>query len=737
MVLENDGQRAVFVGGTAIHIYDAHDRGAEAAAVALLAHARVASDVALGEAFGIHRNTVGRLEHRLEEAGMAGVVPAKPGPKGPHKVSPAVIGVVRDLSHLDSGRLVHAIEERTGVRLSARHVRALRQQARSPVVPPMLWLESVQPAPEATKPGVGLSEPEPDGEGPSVVEESVAEQEPVREPEQLETRTAAAPPAVVAPVQPAPEAVEPPVALPDEPRRVRYLGAALYYPALQTLGLLEAAASCFRLPDAAKFGVRAVMLTLFFLSLFGKTTLEAAKHLRRWEFGPLVGVTQAPVVKTLRRKLGALIQQGQATHFGQMLVRRWVEQGLVATAYLYVDGHMKTYTGKRKLAECWNPQRRMPLPGLLTYFVNDQQGRPLLFVTEEANASLAQAMPRVVAAIREAVGERPFTVIFDRGGYDGNLFAWLQGEGIDFITYQRGEPGLPVAQFRRREYRFEGRRVRMYLAEDQVKVGRSGPWRRIVVRTKTGHQTPILTSLADPASAKIACLMFARWRQENFFKYSREHHGLDQLLGYAWVEADGTRLVPNPERKQVERKLKAKRQELTKRKAAVGQVLLNEPGISGRTGHGIKIAQRGAVGQLRTLEKEIAKLEDRRTSLPKRVPLDKAGPRAVLRLEQKAIVDRIKVTAYNAEEWLLDLLVRHYPNTHDVRALLRSFAQLAGEIRTTPSGVAITLDAPDLPLQRRALCGLCADLNQFDTTFPGTEIPVTYQVAVHHSEAVG
>ena len=50
------------------------------------------------------------------------------------------------------------------------------------------------------------------------------------------------------------------------------------------------------------------------------------------------------------------------------IARRWVEQWLVANAYLYVDGHVKAYTGKRKLAECWNAQRRMPLPGLLSYF---------------------------------------------------------------------------------------------------------------------------------------------------------------------------------------------------------------------------------------------------------------------------------------------------------------------------------------------------------------------------------
>ncbi len=261
----------------------------------------------------------------------------------------------------------------------------------------------------------------------------------------------------------------------------------------------------------------------------------------------------------------------------------------------------------------------------------------------------------------------------------------------------------------------------------------TGPWRRIVVRPRDGDQTPVLTSLAAPAAAKIACLVFARWRQENFFKYSREHQGMDQLLGYALGEADGERLVPNPQRKQLERELKVKRQELARGRAELGQALLDEPAW-GRTAHGLKIAQRGAVGQLRALEDEIEALLDRRAELPVRIPLAQAGRREVLRLEHKAIIDRVKITAYNAEEWLLDLLVRHYPNPHDVRALLRSFAELSGEMRTTAHGVVITLDPPDIPLHRRALRGLCADLNQITTAYPGTELPLIYEVAMHHSE---
>ena len=68
-------------------------------------------------------------------------------------------------------------------------------------------------------------------------------------------------------------------------------------------------------------------------------------------------------------------------------------------------------------------------------------------------------------------------------------------------------------------------------------------------------------------------------------------------------------------------------------------------------------------------------------------------------------------------------------------ALLRSFAELSGEIRTTAEGVVVTLDPQDLPLHRRTLRALCADLNQLGATFPGTQLPLIYGVAVHHSEA--
>jgi hypothetical protein len=357
------------------------------------------------------------------------------------------------------------------------------------------------------------------------------------------------------------------------PGRARgpYMGLALYYPALAALGLVEVARDLFRLPRSERFGVRAVTVSLFFLTLPGKRTVESAKHLRRAAFGAVVGTGRAPAVKTLRRKLAELVDQNRASELGARLARRWVETAVVATAYLYVDGHVKAYSGKRKLAEIWNSQRRMPLPGIHTYHVADSGGRPLLFLAEELSANLAKAMPRIISAIREALGDRPFSVIFDRGGYDGALLSWLDDHGIGFITYQRGNPGLPEESFCRHETRFEGRRVRFIAATDTVTVGRSGPWRRIVVRTSDGHQTPILTNLgAKVGSARIACLMFARWRQENLFKYLGTHHGLDSLISYAHEAVSEDTMVTNPERKRLDQKIAERRKELATMKASLG-----------------------------------------------------------------------------------------------------------------------------------------------------------------------
>lgn len=713
-LIEGNGRRSVCVGGLPIYVYETDDKAAEAICIAMLSSSNLADDIAIARAFRCHRNTIGRLRRRLTAGGVAAVLPARRGPKGPHKVTPEVIDVIcSEAEQLNVPALVRRVKDRTGVSLSQSHVRRLAHHHRPAPVELQLFEPSTDHA--VSSDDIGQAEPERDDE-PTYPPASLV----LAEPEVRDDGIVSA------------ECFDPP-AIPPEHARGRYMGLALYFPAIKELGVVEAARQSFSLPRSAVFGVRAVTLSMLFMTLLGKPTVESAKHLRRAEFGALVGTDRAPCVKTLRRKLEAMVAQTHSAEFGRRLARRWVKSGIVSTHFLYVDGHMKAYSGKRPVQEFYSTKRRLAIPGVHTYFVGDQSGRPLLCLHGPLSASLSNAMPDIVVAIREVLGRRKFTLVFDRGGFDHKLFMWLDAERIGFITYQRGEPNLQESVFSRHEARFEGRRIRFEIAEDRAWVDGKGPWRRVVVRAKDGHETPIISNLELRAPLLVG-LMVARWRQENLFKYMGAHYGLDQLVSYGAEPADPEALVPNPEITRLDRRIAEVRQQAAKLKASLGDAVLEKD--RGRSIRGLKTAQRGAVGRVRALEAESTRLKVAKRALPKKVTVAESGTgRVVLLGEHKAIVDRIKVTAYNAEEWLLERLEPHYSNTNDVRDLLRTFAELPGEICTGDRGVTVTLDPPDTPIHRRALHGLVAELNAFGATYPGTEIPVTYRVRRFHSGA--
>jgi hypothetical protein len=58
---------------------------------------------------------------------------------------------------------------------------------------------------------------------------------------------------------------------------------------------------------------------------------------------------------------------------------------------------------------------------------------------------LTKALPRVLREVREVVGERRITIVFDRGGWSPKLLATMIKDGFDVLTYRSG--WLPPAWF--------------------------------------------------------------------------------------------------------------------------------------------------------------------------------------------------------------------------------------------------------------------------------------------------
>jgi transposase len=87
-------------------------------------------------AFGFSRPSFYAAQRALDEGGLAGLVPARPGPRGAHKLTGEVVGFARERRaaepKLSSAALVELIAERFGVRVHRRSIeRALARAERT------------------------------------------------------------------------------------------------------------------------------------------------------------------------------------------------------------------------------------------------------------------------------------------------------------------------------------------------------------------------------------------------------------------------------------------------------------------------------------------------------------------------------------------------------------------------------------------------------------------------------
>ena len=168
--------------------------------------------------------------------------------------------------------------------------------------------------------------------------------------------------------------------------------------------------------------------------------------------------------------------------------------------------------------------------------------------------------------MRVTVGERPVTIVFDRGGWSPRLFHSMLQQGFDILTYRKGKSRLIAEnRFVRRHARIEGRSITYDLHEQPVRLLDGKLRLRQITRLcEGGHQTQIITSRWELRDIEVAYRMFDRWRQENFFKYMREEFLLDALVDYRIEPEDPTRTIPNPERRALEKQCRAARAELAK-----------------------------------------------------------------------------------------------------------------------------------------------------------------------------
>jgi transposase-like protein len=676
-----DGTGAVFVWGQATWSWSAGDRATRKLAAVQLVVIKAAFQRQVASAFGVDEDTLIGWRRRYETAGVEGLVPQRPGPKGPSKLTEDKRAEIVALRH--DGLTQAEVARRAGV--SKNMVFRALAAAAPPPAAPVVEAAALEP----------LARPVP-----RMAERQAARAGLLFGAEPHVTQGASLPLA----------------------------GALLVLPALAAAGLLDAAAAVYGTTRAAYYGLRSLVLCVVFAALLGEPRAEGLTRLDPVDVGRLVGLDRVPEVKTLRRRMEELAGLGRADQLIEALARHHIERGGEAVSGIfYIDGHVRAYHGGREIQKAHVARARLAMPAVADTWVCDRFGTGLL-VWEAGTASLVAELKKVTAAIRGLVGDeaRP-TICFDRGGWSPKLFKELELAGFHLLTYRKA----PLNEEPRSSFSLHvvdddrGTRHEYWLADRRVAIAYAAKKRRILLRQitrldpATGHQTQVLTTRDDEDPAVVAHLMFSRWRQENFFRYMRAHFGLDALDSYATADEDPERLVANPARRAADKELAAARRSL-----AAAETKQGAEAFGGRPADA---ALRRAFADAQA---EVDRLARSAAAVPAKVPLGEARPEMVrLANERKRIMDAIRMATYNAESALARLLAPHYARADDeARTLLREMFGAPADLEVKGDELHVTVHPLSAPRRTRAMAALCDELTTTKTRYPGTELTLVYAV---------
>jgi hypothetical protein len=525
-------------------------------------------------------------------------------------------------------------------------------------------------------------------------------------------------------------------------------GVLCALPALLSIGLLRHARSHFTLP-AGYYPMESVFLLLAYLALGRVPSLEQLRYQAPGEWGKLLGLDRIPEVKTLREKTALLGDDPARTaRWSSQLARDWMEHDVQAAGVLLIDGHTRVYHGSlTKLPRRYVSRERLCLRATTDYWVNALDGQPFFCITKPIDPGLIKTLETdIIPRLLKDIPNQPdtqalaadlhlhrFTLVFDREGYSPALFTRLKTQRIAVLTYHK-HPGQdwPESEFIPRKITLQnGDTVTLPLAERGTLLG-NGLWVREIRRLdEKGHQTSILSTDFRSEIAPTAAAMFARWHQENFFKYMRQHYGLDRLVEHGTSPLPDTTRLVNPAWRALDSQVRSLTGKLTRQRALFAGHILepaqNTPAAASR--HEVRKGE--TLATIRQQEADLEELKTKRKATPHHIEIKDLPPEkriSQLRSGRKHFIDTIKLIAYRSETALVHLARETLRRSDDARSFVRGLMQTTVNLRPDPAAgeLRIELHGQANPIHDAVVANLCEELNATETHYPGTNLRLKY-----------
>ena len=411
----------------------------------------------------------------------------------------------------------------------------------------------------------------------------------------------------------------------------------------------------------------------------------------------------------------------------------------------YYDPHTKHYSGHLKILLTWCPSVRLADKGINMDYIHTTSGHPVFFNTNDNFYDLRERFQVNIKKFRilfDFDKESILTHIIDRGIYSLDVFVdIIKDPNTHIITWEKGYKkdlwdkkasyGNGAIE-KKRNNKNDVKLVHYRYQERQWDKHES--MRQIIVRIydknwKILIEVSILTDDKNRPANQIIELMLKRWVQENDFKYTIKHFGLNQITSYAFTDYKALKgkiedkVYICSEHKTLTKEIQKTRNKfktalLRKHKFEEKHKNPNEKLSAKEQERKTKIWD--TVNQLNT---SLSELEQQRSKTTKFVSkIDELIELGYNKLDTntKDFMDAIKMLARNMFYIAFQPFKEKYNNYRDDHVLFRHLTRSAGTIYSTTNGIKVGL-SPQMEYQpkiKKIMSQVLDEINEMKPEIP-------------------
>lgn len=214
-----------------------------------------------------------------------------------------------------------------------------------------------------------------------------------------------------------------------------------------------------------------------------------------------------------------------------------------------------------------------------------------------------------------------------------------------------------------------------------------------------------------------------------------ENFDLDGLVSYSKRQVNETKILINPQYRQLDSEVRSLNGKLARQKAKFGSLTLKEDSLEGKKLEKAIARKAQVLEEIQILENKSALVKEKRKNTQRKISYAQLPPEEQFTdaiNNRKYFLDHIKMIAYRAETSMYNL-IKHQMNPHHAdegRKLLQQIYTSNADILPDYLQRTLTVKVHHLNYRRddKVLQYLCDQLNETETEFPGTDLRLIYKL---------